>query len=59
MSGFPYFEPLKNVHRQIRCFLMSPLARTGGSFRQIQQRYEPHPGTLRAIEIVENLPTSL
>lgn len=29
----------------------------GASFRQIQQRYEPHPGTLRAIEIVENSPT--
>jgi len=29
----------------------------GASFRQIQQRYEPHAGTLRAIEIVENSPT--
>ena len=29
----------------------------GTAFRQIQQRYEPHPGTLRAIEIVENSPT--
>ena len=29
----------------------------GAGFRQIQQRYEPHPGTLRAIEIVENSPT--
>jgi len=54
MSCFPYFEPLKNAYRQVRYFLMSPLARTGASFRQIQQRYEPHPGTLRAIEIVEN-----
>ena len=58
MSCFPYFEPLKNAYRQVRYFLMSPLSRTGGaSFRQIQQRYEPHPGTLRAIEIVENSPT--
>lgn len=32
MSGFPYFEPLKNVYRQVRYFLMSPLARTGGEF---------------------------
>jgi hypothetical protein len=30
MSGFPYFEPLKNPHRQIRCFLMGPLVRTKG-----------------------------
>ena len=29
----------------------------GTSFRQIQQHYEPHLGTLRAIEIVENSPT--
>ena len=29
----------------------------GAGFRQIQQRYEPHPGTLRAIEIIENSPT--
>lgn len=30
MSCFPYFEPLKNAYRQVRYFLMSPLARTGG-----------------------------
>ena len=32
MSCFPYFEPLKNAYRQVRYFLMSPLARTGGEF---------------------------
>ena len=38
-------------------FNESAVADRGASFRQIQQRYEPHPGTLRAIEIVENSPT--
>ena len=38
MSCFPYFEPLKNAYRQVRYFLLSPLARTGGEFPKDHSR---------------------
>ena len=48
---------LGDPNRSPAFFCESASADRGASFRQIQQCYEPHPGTLRAIEIVENLPT--
>ena len=53
----PHFDFFEESASASPMLLMGPLARTGAGFRQIQQRYEPHPGTLRAIEIVENSPT--
>ena len=55
ISHFDFFEESASVNPML--FNGSAFADKGAGFRQIQQRYEPHPGTLRAIEIVENSPT--
>lgn len=52
ISHFDFFEESASVNPML--FNGSAFADKGAGFRQIQQRYEPHPGTLRAIEIVEN-----
>lgn len=56
MSCFPYFEPLKNAYRQVRYFLMSPLARTGGEFPKDPSRRLTLRVTARTIRnSLENL----
>lgn len=57
ISHFDFFEESASVNPML--FNGSAFADKGAGFRQIQQRCEPRPGTLRAIEIVESLPTSL
>ena len=54
---FDFFEESASVNPML--FNGFAFADKGAGFRQIQQRCEPRPGTFRAIEIVENLPTSL
>lgn len=55
ISHFDFFEESASVNPML--FNGSAFADKGAGFRQIQQRYEPHPGTLHAIEIVENSQT--